>query len=81
MYFVSSATEKKDQIGDDFLEVLAIFDMLNLLVEAFVRISITHMFKHVYYQSGFEHFKLIPMLVFYAVIGSILIAIRLSVHH
>ena len=24
-YFVSSATEKKDRIGDDFLEVLAIF--------------------------------------------------------
>ena len=24
-YFVSSATEKKDRIGDNFLEVLAIF--------------------------------------------------------
>ena len=31
-YFVSSVTEKKDQIGDDFLEVLAIFHMLNSLV-------------------------------------------------
>ena len=31
-YFVSSATEKKDQIGDYLLEVLAIFHTLNLLV-------------------------------------------------
>ena len=31
-YFVSSVTGKKDQIGEDFLEVLTIFHTLNLLV-------------------------------------------------